>query len=415
MTLLGLIVILLLGTVAYKPKVMSADTLDDLNRKRYGIKTELEAIDKDKKRLKKDLKYTKERFEIISQSLVETEKEMEGLEEKIKENKKSLKENEKNKKIFKESMKCKVRYLYENNSLDTFYSILLESHSFADFINRSYYFSRIAEHDKEMINNYGAMLTKIDKEKRKLETNKKKYKEEKKELQEEEDTFLEIIADVSSKYKGLKETKSEHAKRLQKVDKQIENMKKEEEMLAQLEREEEERIRRQNLNLEENYDYNYTPDYNQVEDDGYSEHIPYNNNKPLTLEEKYARQAEAEGRSGRKVTPKPGEEELLAAIIYCEAGGESYECQRCVGSVVLNRVNSSWFPNSITKVIYAKNQFSPVRSGRLATVLANSLITQSCRNAAREVLEGNIRGNWLYFRVHIGTHSGTLVGKTIFY
>lgn len=68
-----------------------------------------------------------------------------------------------------------------------------------------------------------------------------------------------------------------------------------------------------------------------------------------------------------------GDQALLAALIYCEAGGESYEGQLAVGSVVMNRVRSQAYPNSVSGVIYQGGQFSPVASGRLATVLGSGL------------------------------------------
>lgn len=70
---------------------------------------------------------------------------------------------------------------------------------------------------------------------------------------------------------------------------------------------------------------------------------------------------------------------MLAAIIECEAGNQSYEGKCAVGSVVINRVADPRFANSISGVIYAPYQFSPVASGRFAIVLArgaNAACTQ---------------------------------------
>ena len=49
---------------------------------------------------------------------------------------------------------------------------------------------------------------------------------------------------------------------------------------------------------------------------------------------------------------------ILSHLIYGEAGGESDECQLAVGSVVLNRVKSSGFPNSIEGVVFAPGQYA---------------------------------------------------------
>lgn len=78
---------------------------------------------------------------------------------------------------------------------------------------------------------------------------------------------------------------------------------------------------------------------------------------------------------------------LLAAIIECEAGGESYECQLAVGAAVINRVKSSSYPNSISGVIYQKGQFGPASSGKLARKLSGR-ISSSCYSAAHEAMSG---------------------------
>ena len=115
-----------------------------------------------------------------------------------------------------------------------------------------------------------------------------------------------------------------------------------------------------------------------------------------------------------KVQTQAGDLELLAALIECEAGGEPYEGKLAVGSVVLNRVASSHFPNSVVGVIYQSGQFSPVASGRFATVLARGADASSTQ-AAQEVIGGRITVKCLYFRRNNGTIQGTVIGNHVFY
>ena len=56
---------------------------------------------------------------------------------------------------------------------------------------------------------------------------------------------------------------------------------------------------------------------------------------------------------------------LLARLVYAEARGEPYKGQVAVAAVVLNRVRSSEFPNTIAGVIYQKNAFSCVSDGQI--------------------------------------------------
>ena len=78
---------------------------------------------------------------------------------------------------------------------------------------------------------------------------------------------------------------------------------------------------------------------------------------------------------------------MLAALIECEAGGESYTGKVAVGAVVLNRVRSGSFPNSISEVIYQSGQFSPVSSGKFQNVLSRGA-RSDCYEAASAALAG---------------------------
>jgi glucan-binding repeat-containing protein len=86
--------------------------------------------------------------------------------------------------------------------------------------------------------------------------------------------------------------------------------------------------------------------------------------------------------------PYVEDEAFLAAIIYCEAGNQSYAGQQAVGMVIMNRVYTNGFPNSMREVVYAKQQFEPARNGTLTRALKDdSIVTESCKQAARSVLE----------------------------
>lgn len=97
----------------------------------------------------------------------------------------------------------------------------------------------------------------------------------------------------------------------------------------------------------------------------------------------------------KKKKYKKSDLRLMASIINCEAGGESYQGQLAVGIVVMNRVKSKAFPNTIRKVIFQRGQFSPVRNGSLRKKLdqydagrTGSAQWKSCIRAAKKVLTG---------------------------
>lgn len=86
---------------------------------------------------------------------------------------------------------------------------------------------------------------------------------------------------------------------------------------------------------------------------------------------------------------------LMSSIINCEAGIEPYQGKLAVGIVVMNRIKSKIFPNTLKGVIYQSGQFSPVRNGSLSKRLSQydsgrikSKQWKSCISAARKVLNG---------------------------
>lgn len=106
---------------------------------------------------------------------------------------------------------------------------------------------------------------------------------------------------------------------------------------------------------------------------------------------------------------------LLAALIQCEAGTQSYEGMLAVGAVVCNRVRSGRYPNTLRGVIYQRGQFGPASSGILARRLAGS-INGSCRRAAEAALGGadNV-GGALYFRSVRSGIQGLVIGGHVFF
>ncbi len=153
-----------------------------------------------------------------------------------------------------------------------------------------------------------------------------------------------------------------------------------------------------------------------------------------TLEEVAARQRveedveePAEKSAPAKIQDSPGRQNsgsipagtsdvtLLAALIQCEAGSESYEGQLAVGAVVVNRVKSASYPNTVTDVIFASGQFTPAGSGKLARVVSSGSVSASCIQAATEALAGvtNV-GGATHFR-RAGGRDGIVIGNHVFW
>lgn len=105
---------------------------------------------------------------------------------------------------------------------------------------------------------------------------------------------------------------------------------------------------------------------------------------------------------------------LLAALIQCEAGTQSYEGKLAVGAVVMNRVRSGAYPNSIIDVITAPGQFPPATDGKVAAVVASGP-SESCMQAAQAAVDGATNvGTALHFGA-VGKADGIVIGGHVFY
>ena len=113
--------------------------------------------------------------------------------------------------------------------------------------------------------------------------------------------------------------------------------------------------------------------------------------------------------------------DLLARLIYSEGGIESYDTQLKIGSVVMNRVDDPYFPNTIREVIYQKNQFSVTFTKLDGVIMIDRPAGEEAKKAALEILtygsvlppkvqvfyEKSITTGWIASRETYGTFDHT--------
>lgn len=87
--------------------------------------------------------------------------------------------------------------------------------------------------------------------------------------------------------------------------------------------------------------------------------------------------------SGGSSTNNSSNVNLLARVIYGEARGEPYTGQVAVGAVIMNRVRSSKFPNTIAGVVYQSGAFDAVEDGQV-----NLTPDSTAKKAAQDALNG---------------------------
>ncbi|MCQ2499106.1 MAG: cell wall hydrolase [Lachnospiraceae bacterium] len=268
------------------------------------------------------------------------------------------------------AMKVRIQYMYEKQN-NSFINIFFGSDSYSETLNKNEYFESLTAYDRKMLNQY-------------RET--RKVIQEAKALVEEEYLELEELQNEAiieqNRVTGLVERTSNSI-----ADYESEIEQTEQEMAEQ-----EAKIKEQEANI------------NALQ-------------KELEEEKRLSKLASKSAwRNISQVTFAEGDRYLLANIIYCEAGNQPYEGQVAVGAVVINRVLSSVFPDTVVGVIYQKNQFSPVKSGRLALALSRGDATEACYRAADEAMAGHTTvGNCLFFRRPVPGINGTIIGDHVFY
>lgn len=297
-----------------------------------------------------------------------------------------------------EAMKKRVQYMYENGN-QSYLELLLGASSFSDFLNRMEYAKSIYDYDRQELSDYQDTLAELKQQKEDLETAKEELLAAEQTKQEQKSKADSLVAAQQEKISAAKSDVADAETEIADTDAEIARQKAyEEELETQKAKEDaarQEEIKRQ----EEELINSQQPDAsdNNANPDGTS-----------TGDNTTGGDASGGG------TENASDVAMLAALIQCEAGGESYEGKLAVGSVVMNRVDSSYFPDTVVGVIYQSGQFSPVASGRFAVVLSSGA-DASCVQAATEVLAGTRTLNCLYFRRNNGLINGTVIGNHVFY
>ena len=359
------------ATASTRKKLQEAEEEKKKTEEELGqTKEELEDLNEEKNALQGKLNTLNSQLQEVSDKLEELEGLIEDKKAEIEVTKAELADAKATEEWQYECMKKRIQFMYETQDyimLEMFFS----SASFADLLNRSDYIEQLSAYDRKKLEEYIEIKEKIEEAEAKLEEEKEELDDYRAQTEVEKSRVSGLVSQTSTSVAGKKseisQAESEALAYEQQLVEQEENIKKLQEKLA-------EEIRLSQL------------------------------------------AAQSAWRDISEVNFAEGDRYLLANLIYCEAGGESYAGQLGVGSVVINRVLSSVYPDSVVGVIYQGGQFSPVASGRLAAALAGGSATASCYQAADDAMSGNTNvGNCVYFRTPIEGLNGIRIGGHIFY
>lgn len=292
----------------------------------------------------------------ISEQIASTEKALEDVSTQIIELDRQLQEARKEEKDRYEALKKRMQITYESGGMDGMARTLFEADSVQDLFTRAEYIKAVVRYDYQKINEFRILQSDIE---AKSEVVRQK-EEELDAYQTELDENYEMLADLTDSVMGqLSTTKS--------------NIKSERGKLADF-------------------------DQKLKELDGKMKSLE---SKAAAAQAQLAQQIAERLEMTREDTSgsysaSDGEIQWLAATIQAEADGESYTGKLAVGSVIMNRVKSSAFPNTIIGVITQNMQFASYRSGKVELIMSRGANT-TCVRAAQEVLAGARVGDYLFF------------------
>ena len=251
-----------------------------------------------------------------------------------------------------------MQYMYESGLTQSYLNLVSESTSLTDFLNISEYVEQISAYDTRMLTQFKATREFIESEEATLQTEHKAL-EALRASQEANRTKVSNL--VSQTQNALSNKEGEISQKENEVTAQEEQLATIKDNIAALQQKLAEEIR-------------------------------------LSQEA-----ANAEWRDISQVTITEEDITMLANLIYCEARGESYEGKLAVASVVINRILSSKYPDTMAGVIYQKSQFAPVTSTKNSFVEAlaydKAANSSGCYEAAREAAAGiTTVSNCVYFQ-----------------
>ena len=311
--ILSFVIMLNFTSVSFISYADTQSDYDENNRQLDNLKKEQAALSSELGELNSQLETFSDTLNLITERMASKQQEIDILNQDI-----SDMENEKHKQY--EAMKLRIQYMYESNEY-SFMDVLMDSADMAELLKKADYARQISDYDRSMLSNLNELITTLNQNKISLNNDMTELVSLKQQAVSQSDNIKNLIAAKQSKIDAA----SEGIKNAEALALEYEKKLEEEAAARQLEE-----IKQLTKNDE------------------------VINNTPVNYD--------------------TSDLAMMAAIIECEAGNQSYEGKLAVGSVIVNRINSPKFGNTLQAVLYAPSQFSPVASGRLPLYLQEELM-----------------------------------------
>ena len=288
------------------PVFADNEEIKNLENQTSSLENELQGINEDILALSDEISTTEMQVEMLNGEIARTSDELAD-----------AKANEEKQ---YEDMKARIKYMYEHGNA-TLLELLFSAENMSDFLNKADFIENLSEYDRNALNELQNIHQQIEDEQKTLETQQASLTDLQSQLQSQQEQ-LQAKADATSTDLAAVQAKLQQAK---------------DEEAARIAAEEE--ARKQAAE-------DAAASVDNGSGGGYDDSVI----------------------NGGGISASTNDVTLLAAIIQCEAY-QTYDALLAVATVIMNRVESPRFPNSIRGVIYASGQFEPVWTGRLDAVL----------------------------------------------
>ncbi|MDR1018815.1 MAG: cell wall hydrolase [Lachnospiraceae bacterium] len=303
-------------------------------------------------------------------------KQVDNLSEKIEDTKTKLASAKVGEELQYKKMKERIRYMYEHGNTSML-EMIVTSKSMGEFLANIEYVDNINDYDRESFEKLKKARTNIEKTQEKLNSQKKEITKINQELNEKAETLKSQVASAKLQL-------SDYTTQLNAI-----------------------KAAEQKANTA-----NGSKDTTSNSGNTSSKNNNSSNKKPSN-----SGGGGSNTSNGSSHNVNTSDRILLAAILECEAGGESFEAELAVATVIFNRVESSRYPNTVRGVIFASGQFSPTWNGSLDRVLAKGP-TRTAFRAADAAIGGkrDRRVIHCYSFNYAGSGvSGITIGDNTFY
>ena len=343
------------------PAFADNEEIENLEDQSSSLENELQGINSDILALSDEISATEMQVEMLNGEIARTSDE--------------LADATANEEEQYENMKARIKYMYEHGNA-TLLELLFSAEDMSDFLNKADFIENLSEYDRNALNDLKEIHNQIE--------------EEQENLQAQQDSLRDLSDQLESQQAELQAKANETSTNLADVQARLQQAKDEE--AARIAAEEE---ARRKAAEEAAASVNNSSRPGSGSGGGYDNSVI----------------------NGGGIDVSADDTTLLAAIIQCEAY-QDYDSLLAVATVIMNRVESPRFPNSISGVIYASGQFEPVWTGRLQKVLDAGPTSLSMR-VAQDAINGArlaaVSDCYYFLYAHGTNRDGIIIGDNVFF